>query len=191
MDEGKNKRLIVLSSPSGGGKSTLARHLLKKYKNLRFAISATTRLPRPKESNGIDYYFLNREEFINKLKNNEFVEHEEIYGNFYGTPKSEVDKAFLTATKLIFDVDVKGALSIRSIYPKDSLLIFLQPPSVVELLNRLVNRSTESPEQLKLRTERIEMELSLKDKFDFVITNDKLEDTFRQAEEILDKYMAE
>lgn len=179
------KKLIVISAPSGGGKTTVAHHLLSTYPNIKFSISATTRPKRENEIDGRDYYFLHKEEFIKKIKNNEFVEYEEIYGNFYGTLVSEIEEAKKKNKVLLFDVDVKGALSIKKAYPDESLLIFLMPPSIETLEKRLIDRKTESGEQLKKRIDRVRMELSLKNEFDYVVINSILTDTLKEVENIV------
>ncbi|PKL84640.1 MAG: guanylate kinase [Ignavibacteriae bacterium HGW-Ignavibacteriae-1] len=180
-----NKRLIVLSSPSGGGKTTVARFLMQKYPSIRFSISATTRAKRPNENDGIDYYFLSKEEFESSIKENDFVEYEQIFDNYYGTLKSEVEKAFGNNELLIFDIDVKGAFSIRQHYPKDALLIFLAPPNLDVLEERLRGRSTESEAQIQIRLARAKMELDTAEEFDFVVVNNVLDDTIKEVERIV------
>ncbi len=184
-----NKSLLVISSPSGGGKSTVARFLLGKYSNIKFSVSATTRQMRPNEIDGKDYYFLSRETFLQKIANDELVEFEEIFGNFYGTLKSEIVTAKQTGLCLLFDIDVKGALSIKRIYPNDSILIFLSPPDIHALKARLTKRSTETAEQIELRLSRAKMELKLREQFDFDIINDNLNDTLSTVEKIVLKYV--
>lgn len=180
-----NKKLIVLSAPSGGGKTTVAKHLLSTFSNIKFSISATTRQKRENEINGIDYYFLSKEEFQEKINKNEFVEYEEIYGNYYGTLHSEINEAIKNNKILLFDVDVKGAISIKKAYPEESLLIFLMPPDFETLQKRLRERQTETEEQFNKRIERVKMELEMKDKFDFVVINDKLYRTLKEVENIV------
>lgn len=179
------KRLIVLSAPSGGGKSTVAKHLLSTFPEIKFSISATTRNKRDNEVNGRDYYFLTKDEFAEKIKNNELVEYEEIYGNYYGTLYSEVNDAIKSNKILLFDIDVKGAVSIKNAYPKEALLIFLMPPNIDTLKKRLSDRKTETKEQLEKRIERFTMELAMKDKFDFLVINDKLDQTLKEVENIV------
>ncbi len=171
----KNKQLVVISAPSGAGKTTLAKYLLATFPNFKFSISATTRAPRPNEADGKDYHFLTKEEFETLIKTNQLVEFEEIFGHYYGTLRSEVEKSIEKGEVVVFDIDVKGALSIKSKYPDQSLLIFVAPPSLEVLEQRLIARGTESPEQLAQRLERIRMEMGLKDQFDYIIVNDKLE----------------
>ncbi len=183
MSEPKN--LIVLSAPSGGGKSTVARHLMRNIPNLEFSISATTRKKRPREVEGKDYYFISKEEFEKKIEAGELVEYEEIFGNYYGTLKSTVDKALKENRLLLFDIDVKGALSIKKLYPKKSLLVFLSPPSLGELERRLKGRGAESEEQIRNRLDRVKTELELKKDFDVDILNKDLNATLRKALDIV------
>jgi guanylate kinase len=185
----KKKSLLALSSPSGGGKTTIARYLMTKHKDMRFSISATTRSKRPREEHGRDYYFISKYEFENKIKNNKLVEYEEIYGNYYGTLKSEVDRAIEAGEKLIFDIDVKGALSLRAAYPEESLLIFISPPSVEELERRLRGRSTESDEDISRRVSRAKMEMEYAEKFDYVVVNKVLKEAKEEIEYIVIKEM--
>ena len=181
------KQLVTLSSPSGGGKSTVAHYLLKQFPEFRLSVSATTRKQRPGETHGKEYYFLTREEFERAIANNEFIEYEEIFGYYYGTLKSEVSKAVEEGEKIIFDIDVKGALSIKKLFPDVALLIFLAPPSFDILEERLRNRKTESEAQIQTRLARARMEMSLQNDFDYIIVNDRLEETFKQVEDIVKK----
>lgn len=183
------KRLLVLSSPSGGGKSTIAVELMKVYPNLRFSVSATTRNLRPGEIDGKQYHFLSEQDFKQKISTDSFVEYEEIFGNYYGTLKSEIEKAFDSGECLIFDVDVKGAMSVKKFFPDDSLLIFIAPPDLQTLENRLRNRSTETEEQIHTRLSRAELEMSFIDKFDCVIINDVLENAITSAIKIIGEKM--
>lgn len=179
------KKLIVLSSPSGGGKSTIARILMKKYPKMRFSISATTRQMRPKEKDGVHYYFLDKETFLKKIENGEFVEYEEIFDNYYGTLRSEISDAMNRNEILLFDIDVKGALSLKDAFPNESLLIFISPPSLETLNERLSKRSTESDEQIAVRLARSEMEMSLADKFDYIVINETLDLAVAEIEKIV------
>jgi len=180
------KQLIVLSAPSGAGKTTVAKHLLKTFPFLSFSVSATTRAMRPGEENGKDYFFLTRDEFKQRLKHDDLIEYEEIFGNYYGTLRSVVKEALSRGDFLIFDVDVKGALSLRKAFPDDTLLIFVAPPDLDTLANRLRSRHTETEEQVALRLSRAEMEMGHKDQFDHVLVNDDLQATLKRAVEIVE-----
>lgn len=184
-----NKRLLVLSSPSGGGKTTIASKLMKEFSNLRFSVSATTRNMRPGEVNGKQYYFLTREEFEKNINDENFIEYEEIFGNYYGTLKTEVQKAFDDSECLIFDIDVKGAMSIKKYFPEDSLLVFITPPNIKTLEDRLRRRSTETEEQIKVRLSRAELELSFSSKFDYIVINHILEDAVKDTIDLVGKLM--
>ncbi len=182
------KQLIVLSAPSGAGKTTIARYLLSRFTDkLRFSVSATTREKRPGEIDGKDYYFLSREEFEHRIGAGELIEYEEIFGNYYGTLHSEVDDALARGEFLVFDVDVKGALSLRLAYPNDTFLLFVAPPSMEELERRLRYRQTESDEQIAIRTARAEMEMQWQKEFDEVIVNSDLNKSLEAAEVLIEK----
>ncbi len=181
------KQLIVLSAPSGGGKTTVARHLLSTFPAMRFSVSATTRPQRPGEEEGKDYFFLTREEFTKRIENNDLLEYEVIFGNMYGTLRSEIQKTLDNGDSMIFDVDVKGALSLRTAFPKETLLMFIAPPSMEALEQRLRFRQTETAEQIALRLERAAMEMQSADLFDTVIINDDLATTLRIAEDTVRK----
>lgn len=183
------KRLIVISSPSGGGKSVVSRHLIKLFPALKFSISATTRPKRPLEEEGVDYYFKSKKEFKKMITDNELVEYEEIFGNFYGTPKASIDETLDSHKKyLLFDVDVKGALSLKKAYPQDTVLIFLMPPSIEVLEERLRRRETESEEQITNRIARAKMEMDQALSFDYIVFNKVLERTFVDVESIIYKH---
>lgn len=179
------KQLIVLSAPSGAGKTTVARHLLQQFPFLGFSVSATTRNKRPGEIHGKDYFFLTREEFKDRIAADDLIEYEEIFGNYYGTLKSVVQEALHRGEFLIFDVDVKGALSLRRAFPEDTLLLFVAPPDMETLATRLRNRHTETEEQISLRLSRAEMEMGHRSQFDHVLVNDDLQRTLHKAEEIV------
>jgi guanylate kinase len=180
-------KLIVISAPSGCGKTTIAKAILAKYPTMLFSISATTRSIRIDEENGRDYFFLTKQEFENRIRIGDLVEWEEIYGNYYGTLKSEIHRALDHGYSMMFDVDVKGALSIRRHFPKDSLLIFIKPPSIEVLKERLENRKTENPETLKRRLDRVPMELEQGSQFDFQVVNDDLNTAVAEVDEIIQK----
>jgi guanylate kinase len=179
------KQLIVISAPSGAGKTTVARHLLQRFPQLRFSVSATTRPKRPGEVDGRDYFFWSREQFEQAIARGELVEYEEIFGHLYGTLRSQVEQALGAGEFLLFDIDVKGALALRRAYPEQTFLIYVAPPSVEELERRLRQRGTESEEQIRRRLERAAMELQFQDHFDVVIRNEQLEQTLARAEQIV------
>jgi guanylate kinase len=164
--------LIVISAPSGAGKSTLCRALQKKFPEILFSISSTTRSQREYEKNGYDYDFITKEKFIDKIQTNIFIEFEEVHGYFYGTPKANIESAIENNRYLLLEVDVKGALRIKKAYPEQAVTIFITLPDVNDLLKRLRMRGSESEDRIKKRMERIEMELDYKDKFDHTIVND-------------------
>ena len=164
--------LIVISAPSGAGKSTLCRALQKKYPEILFSISCTTRPQRDYEKNGYDYNFITNEEFVEMIQTNNFIEFEEVHGYFYGTPKANIDDAIANNKYLLLEVDVKGALRIKKAYLEQAVTVFITLPDVKDLLKRLRKRGTESEKRIKKRMERIEMELDFKNEFDHIIIND-------------------
>lgn len=173
--ESPQGRLLVISAPSGGGKSTIVRALRRTYPGLQFSVSATTRARRPSETNGKEYFFLAKEEFRSRIERGDLIEWEEIYGDYYGTLRSEVDRALAAGQVMLFDVDVKGGLSIKRIYGERALLIFLRPPSLEVLAARLRGRKTESPDALERRLARVPMELEQGKAFDVQVVNDDLQ----------------
>lgn len=182
-------KLIIFSAPSGAGKTTIVRHLLSQNLGLEFSISATSRAMRHTETNGKDYYFLSAEEFKAKIDNNEFLEWEEVYtGTFYGTLKSEVERIRNNGKHVVFDVDVVGGCNIKKYYGSEALAVFVQPPSVEELRNRLISRSTDAPEVIEKRVAKAEYELTFADQFDVIITNDELEKALAQAEQVIREF---
>lgn len=189
--EAKNQKLIVFSAPSGSGKTTIVRHLVKKFPILGFSISACTRDKRGRnEENGKDYYFLTPDEFRQKIVNQEFVEWEEVYeGNFYGTLKSEIDRIWSEGKIAIFDVDVKGGLSLKDYYKEKALTIFVKVPSIEELKERLKSRGTESEDSLSRRLFKVQFEMGFKDKFDVVLVNDNLEKTLERADKLVREFI--
>ena len=178
-------KLIVIAAPSGCGKTTIAKAILTKYPAILFSVSATTRPIRNGEVNGKDYFFLTKAEFEERIRIGDLVEWEEIYGNYYGTLKSEINRALQKGYVMLFDVDVKGALSIRRYFPNDSVLIFIRPPSFEILKKRLENRNTENPETLKRRLERVPMEMDQGLQFDFQVVNDDLQKAVDEVDEIV------
>lgn len=180
-------KLVVFSAPSGSGKTTIVKHLLGLEKlNLEFSISAASRSPRGEEVHGKDYYFLSLEEFKNKISKEEFLEWEEVYrDNFYGTLKSELARIWAKGKHVIFDIDVVGGLDIKRIYPERTLSVFVKPPSVEELKNRLKKRSTETEEKINMRLSKASVELATAPQFDFIIENDKLNVALKEAENLV------
>ena len=191
MNTGK---LIIFSAPSGSGKSTLVNYLMDQHPELQlaFSISCTSRAPRGKEQNGVEYFFLSPEEFKKKIANDEFLEYEEVYEDrFYGTLKSQVEVQSQAGQNVVFDVDVKGGVNIKKHYGSRALSVFIQPPSVEELRNRLVGRATDAPEVIEQRLNKAEYELSFADKFDRIVINDDLEkakvDVYNVIKQFLDE----
>ena len=184
--ENRKGRVIAISAPSGSGKTTIVRRILKDIPELVFSVSATTRKRRKDEEEGADYYFITENEFKNKIDNNEFIEWEKFYDYYYGTYKKVVDIAVNDGKTVILEVDVKGALSLKKIYP-DAVLIYIVPPSFDEIVNRLVKRKTEGRADLQKRIDRAKMELELKDKFDYFVDNTELEKAVEETESLIRK----
>lgn len=183
-------KLIIFSAPSGSGKTTIVKHLLAQDFNLEFSVSATSRQPRHNEINGKDYYFLSANDFKTKIKNDEFLEWEEVYTDkFYGTLKSEVERIRNKGNNVVFDVDVVGGCNIKEYYGNDALSVFVQAPSIEELEKRLNARSTDSEEVIKTRVKKAKYELTFAPRFDKIIINDKLEDALRKTEKILKEFL--
>ena len=181
MTKGK---LIVISAPSGSGKTTIAKAVMAKFPTIEFSVSATTRPERKGEREGKDYFFLNRAEFERRIQREMLVEWEEIYGNLYGTLKSEVDRVLSQGRVILFDIDVKGGLSIKRHYP-EALLIFIKLPSFEILKERLTKRNTEDPAALERRLARVPMELELGAQFDHQVVNDDLTGAITQVETLI------
>lgn len=185
-------KLIILSAPSGAGKTTIVKSLMEKNLNLRFSVSATTRKPREGETHGRDYYFLSEEEFRKLLANKAFVEHEEVYeGLLYGTLKSEVDQILATGNHALFDIDVMGGISIKEQYGDEALAVFIMPPGLDALKTRLMHRGTETEESLMRRIEKARWELSFADQFDVVVVNDDLPRAIELVTEHIKKFTAQ
>ena len=181
----KQGKLIVFSAPSGSGKTTIVRHLLGiDDLNLEFSISATSREKRGNEIDGKDYYFLTAKEFKNKIKNDDFLEWEEVYrDNFYGTLKSEVERIWAMGKNVIFDIDVSGGLRIKRKFPKETLAVFVKPPSIDELKIRLKKRKTESADKINMRVAKASAELATAPLFDDIVMNDNLEKALEEAQQ--------
>ncbi|TAF47718.1 MAG: guanylate kinase [Sphingobacteriales bacterium] len=180
-------KLIIFSAPSGAGKTTIVKHLLSKYpNNIAFSISATTRKLRGQEVNNKDYYFISKEDFLHKVAKHEFIEFEEVYaGTFYGTLKSEIQRIWNQGKHVIFDIDVEGGLRLKKKFEQNALAIFVQPPSIQVLQQRLVSRGTDSKEKLAERFAKAEKELAYAPQFDIILNNFDLEVACKQAEELL------
>ncbi len=180
-------KLIVISAPSGCGKTTITNALLKRHPEFTFSVSATTRSKRRNEVHGRHYFFLTKEEFDRAIEKNDLVEWEEIYGNCYGTLKSVVDEALEQGKILLFDVDVNGGLSIKKQYPDDTVLIFIEPPGLEDLKNRLQRRNTEDEIQFNRRLERVPMELEKGKLYEYSVVNDDLEKAINDVDKIVQK----
>lgn len=183
-------KLVIFSAPSGSGKTTIVRELLKRFDCFEFSISATSRLPRGVEQHGIDYYFLTNEEFKERVARNEFVEWEEVYqGTCYGTLKSEMERIWAKGNIILFDVDVMGGINLKHIFGDDACSIFIMPPSTEELERRLRGRGTDAEEVILKRIAKAEFELSKSSEFDYVVINDKLEDAVNEVTDIITRFI--
>ncbi|MBP7507112.1 MAG: guanylate kinase [Prolixibacteraceae bacterium] len=188
----KKGKLVIFSAPSGSGKTTIVKHLLSLNLGLEFSVSATSRQLRGNEIDGKDYYFLSTDEFKKKIEKSEFLEWEEVYeGKFYGTLKSEVERIRNKGNHVIFDVDVVGGCDIKKYFGNEALAVFVQPPSINELRNRLVARGTDTPEVIESRVAKAEYELTFAPQFDVIIVNDNLEKALAEAEKIMFNFLAE
>ncbi len=184
-------KLIIITAPSGAGKTSITHHLMQVFPQLAFSISAATRQPRGSEKNGVDYHFMSVDDFKLKIQHNEFVEWEMVYeGKYYGTLKTELDRIWQQHKIPVLDIDVKGAIHVQQQYPDSSLSLFIQAPSVEELKKRLESRGTETPESLAARVNKAAYELSFKDQFNKIITNDELQRACREAEVIVADFIA-
>ena len=186
----KQGKLIIFSAPSGAGKTTIVHHLLKKFPQLSFSISATTRESRGDETHENDYYFITKEEFLHKVAHQEFVEFEEVYnGTFYGTLRSEIERIWENNQHVIFDIDVEGGIRLKRKYEDDALAIFVQPPSLEVLKERLSGRGTDSQEKLQERFIKAEKELLYADKFDVILKNYDLATACAEAEKLVGDFL--
>lgn len=184
-------KLIIFSAPSGAGKSTLVQHLLGCGFEMEFSVSATSRAPRGTEQNGVDYYFLTAEAFRDKINADDFLEQEEVYPNcFYGTLRSEVDRITSNGKNIVFDVDVVGGVNIKKQYGERALSIFIAPPSIEILHQRLINRGTDTSEMIAKRIGKAEYEMSFAPQFDIVVVNDDLETAKHDAEMAIRKFLS-
>ncbi|HEK22139.1 MULTISPECIES: guanylate kinase [unclassified Mucilaginibacter] len=189
MKEGK---LVIFSAPSGAGKTTIVHHLLRKMPELEFSISATTRQPRGDEQHGKDYYFISKEEFLHRIAKKQFVEFEEVYtGTFYGTLRTEIERIWQTGKTVIFDIDVEGGMHLKRKYQHQALAIFVQPPSLEVLIERLSGRGTDSTEKLQERFAKAEKELNYAPQFDIILKNYDLETACKEAEDLVTRFIGD
>ncbi len=183
-------KLVIISAPSGAGKSTIIRHLLESGINLEFSVSATTRKPRGEEKNGKEYYFLSVKEFRSGVNKSEFIEWEEVYkGQLYGTLKSEIERIRGKGNNVLFDVDVKGGINLKNIFKHEAISIFIMPPSVRELKKRLKRRGTDDAEKIRIRIAKAEEEMKLADQFDNIVINDYLEQAENKVYNIVKSFI--
>ena len=187
-----DNKIIIITAPSGAGKTSITHHLMQQFPQLTFSVSAATRQARGVEKNGVDYYFMSEEEFKQKIQHNEFVEWEMVYeGKYYGTLKAELQRIWNNNQIPILDIDVKGAIHVKQQFPDSALTIFIEPPSVDELKKRLDNRGTETVESLAARVNKAAYEISFKDHFDKQIVNDNLEEAREKAVVIVQQFIAQ
>lgn len=187
-----HKKVVIFSAPSGSGKTTIVHHLLAKFPQLQFSISATTRPIRGREINGKDYHFLTIEEFNRKIEAGEFIEWEEVYADrYYGTLKSELHRIWNAGGTVVFDVDVKGGVNIKKLLVDKALAIFVMPPSIEELRKRLESRKTDSLEDIEARIKLAEQEMTYSKYFDKIIVNNKLDDAIKEAEQLVEDWLKE
>ena len=190
----KKGKMIIVSAPSGSGKSTIVNWLMQEHPelNLYFSVSCTSRAPRGTEQNGVDYFFISPEEFKEKIARGEFLEYEEVYEDrFYGTLKEQVESQRMNGENVVFDVDVKGGCSIKQYYGDEALSLFIQPPSIDELKRRLMNRGTDSLEDIEKRLSKASYELTFAEKFDKILINDDLEIAKAKALEIVSEFLGD
>ena len=183
-------KIIIITAPSGAGKTSITHYLLNTVPQLSFSVSAATRQPREFEKDKVDYYFISQKEFQQKIQRNEFVEWEMVYeGKYYGTLKSELQRIWNMKKVPLLDIDIKGAIHVKQQYPQNCLTIFVQPPSVDELKKRLLSRGTETEESLRARLSKSSYEISFKHSFDKVVVNDQLERACKEAEEVVSEFI--
>ena len=185
-----NQKVIIFSAPSGSGKTTLVKHALEVVSELEFSISCTTRQPRGTEVQGVDYHFLSPDEFRAKIAEDAFVEYEEVYTDkYYGTLKSEVENIWTKGKVVIFDVDVKGGISLKKYFGEKALSIFIEPPSIAELERRLISRATDDAETIKTRVAKAEEELSYANQFDVIVINENLDEAKEKVESLIKEFI--
>jgi len=179
------KNLFIITAPSGSGKSTLCKEILKRENKIQLSVSHTSRKKRPDEKNGVDYFFVTKEEFLYGIENDDYIEWDFHFDYYYGTSKSQIEQSIDNKTPLLLELDVKGAVSIQKLFPNMTTSIFVEPPNLNELIQRLEKRGSDTQEEIEKRLQRIELELSYKSNFDFSIVNDKLEDATNKIIEII------
>ncbi|MBX9785284.1 MAG: guanylate kinase [Chitinophagaceae bacterium] len=190
MQTAATGKLIIITAPSGAGKTSITKYLMKQFPQLVFSVSAATRAPRAHEQDGVDYYFMSVETFQQKIQNNEFAEWEMVYeGKYYGTLKTELEHIWQSNRVPVLDIDVKGAIHVQGQFPQQTLSIFIQPPSIDELKNRLQRRGTETDESLQARINKAAFEISFSHSFNHVIVNDDLSRACQEAEAIVKTFL--
>jgi len=191
MNTPNSNKIIIITAPSGAGKTSITRHLLEQFPQLAFSVSAATRAARGQEKDGVDYYFISTQAFQHKIQENEFVEWEMVYeGKYYGTLKNELTRIWNNQQVPVLDIDVKGAIHVQQQYPGSSMSIFIEPPSIDELRRRLGSRGTETPESLQARVNKASFEISFKQHFNHIIVNDDLEKACRLASGLVSAFLA-
>ncbi len=186
----KKGRLIIVAGPSGTGKGTVENAVMEKFPEIQFSVSVTTRPRRAYEVDGQHYFFISKSDFLERIERNELAEWQEVYsknGHFYGTLRAYVDGALKEGKQLLIDIDIKGGINLKKAYPDNSISIFIEPPSIEALEQRLINRKTDSPEQIRIRLERMPEEMLLGQQFDYTIVNTELEEAVNAFTEILNK----
>lgn len=183
-------KVLILSAPSGSGKTTIIKQLLKTYPELEFSVSATSRAPRGSEQNGVDYYFISKADFMTRVEAGEFIEWEEVYsGTCYGTLRAEIDRIWKQNHVVVFDVDVVGGINIKKLFGDRALSVFIKPPSLEVLKERLVSRGTDAPEAIEKRLAKANEELGYASRFDRVVVNDKLDIAVSEVEKIVGDFL--
>ena len=185
MSHGVNNIMVILSSPSGAGKTTISKKIQQKYQNFKISVSHTTRKPRANEVEGIDYYFINENDFKNKIKNNEFYEYAKIFGNYYGTSKESVLNLLKNKNDVLFDIDWQGTQQLSKFKELNLLKIFILPPNKEELKKRLIQRNQDKPNVVEERLKAYDSDSAHKEDYDFVVINDNLENCFKEVEKII------
>ena len=186
----EHQKIIIITAPSGAGKTSITRFLMERFPVLSFSVSATTRTARENEKDGVDYYFIDLESFKKKIQQKEFAEWEMVYeGKYYGTLKTELKRIWALNRIPVLDIDVKGAIHVQQQYPENTLSIFIEPPSIEELRNRLLSRGTENEESLQARVNKASYEISFKEHFDRIIINESLEKACNQAEKVVEAFL--